>query len=496
MNYVESFNLFGTEVKQIPCIKASGAPTDKTEGAVGCFYMDTDTGDIYKCTSDLDGVYTWASDNPKIIDDTNMAEDKAWSSSKTNTELNNVYQSSKSYAESYTNTKVGEVINDTAVTDKAWSSQNTIDKLCPSFSESGSAITCKPVEGYPLGVVTQFAPIQSGSGDPSPENIRPISGHTTCNLYHCGKNLLDEENLAVQSGYYTDTNGSLSGPNASYVRFGTSTRIRPNTKYTLSGNLTIYSITFWQTGVGRISRLNGGHKNAVTFTTPENCDGIRVSLDNTSGAADTVAFEWAQLELGDTATEHEPYRGDAFTIDLGQTVYGGSLDWKTGVLTMDWYCKTFDGTEAIQLKGSESDNFLNYRFQCYADRHCKSYKDIAYSSHYPHNTDVYGESVDNYGFIVYGPYAYIRLGSVSEITTVAQFKTFLAEQYAAGTPVQVCYQLSTPISVQLTPTEVLALSDTNYLCANTGDTTVTGKADPAAVIEKLTNAIIALGGNV
>ena len=59
MNYVESFNLFGTEAKQIPCIKGTGAPTDKTEGAAGCFYMDTDTGEIYKCVSVSEGAYAW-----------------------------------------------------------------------------------------------------------------------------------------------------------------------------------------------------------------------------------------------------------------------------------------------------------------------------------------------------------------------------------------------------------------------------------------------------
>lgn len=47
MNYVESFNLLGIDAKQIPCIKGEGAPTTSTEGAVGCFYMDTLTGDIY-----------------------------------------------------------------------------------------------------------------------------------------------------------------------------------------------------------------------------------------------------------------------------------------------------------------------------------------------------------------------------------------------------------------------------------------------------------------
>lgn len=41
-----------------------------------------------------------------------------------------------------------------------------------------------------------------------------------------------------------------------------------------------------------------------------------------------------------------------------------------------------------------------------------------------------------------------------------------------------------------------ALSGVNTLWADTGEITVTGRADPIVVIEKLTNAIIALGGNV
>lgn len=61
MNYVDSFNLFGTEAKQNPSITGSGAPTTSTEGAVGCLYMDTDTGALYKCTAAADGVYTWTS---------------------------------------------------------------------------------------------------------------------------------------------------------------------------------------------------------------------------------------------------------------------------------------------------------------------------------------------------------------------------------------------------------------------------------------------------
>ncbi len=71
MNYIESFDLLGTEAKQIPSILGEGAPTEATEGAVGCLYMDTTNGDLYKCTVVAGDVYTWnkIGDNPNIDDE-------------------------------------------------------------------------------------------------------------------------------------------------------------------------------------------------------------------------------------------------------------------------------------------------------------------------------------------------------------------------------------------------------------------------------------------
>ena len=49
---------------------------------------------------------------------------------------------------------------------------------------------------------------------------------------------------------------------------------------------------------------------------------------------------------------------------------------------------------------------------------------------------------------------------------------------------------------QLTPIAITALDGTNVLYSDCGNTEVKGKADPVAIINKLTNAILALGGNV
>ena len=58
MNYVKHTNMLGIDVKEIPCIVSNGAPTQDTEGAVGMMYMDSDTGNLYKCTA-AGSTYTW-----------------------------------------------------------------------------------------------------------------------------------------------------------------------------------------------------------------------------------------------------------------------------------------------------------------------------------------------------------------------------------------------------------------------------------------------------
>ena len=69
MNYIESFNLLGVEAQQIPCITGEGAPKTFTEGAVGCLYMNTLTGDIYKCVAAENGVYTWNNITTEAVTD-------------------------------------------------------------------------------------------------------------------------------------------------------------------------------------------------------------------------------------------------------------------------------------------------------------------------------------------------------------------------------------------------------------------------------------------
>lgn len=73
----------------------------------------------------------------------------------------------------------GGQIDDTAISAaNPWSSKHIVDMLCPPLEESGNPVVCYPVAGYPLGVTVNWEPTQEGTGDPSPENVRPIAGRT------------------------------------------------------------------------------------------------------------------------------------------------------------------------------------------------------------------------------------------------------------------------------------------------------------------------------
>ena len=127
-----------------------------------------------------------------------------------------------------------------------------------------------------------------------------------------------------------------------------------------------------------------------------------------------------QLELGSTATDYEPHAGQtydiAFPTEAG-TVYGGTLDVTTGVLTVD----------RAQIA---------------------SYAGETLPSTWISDRDVYS---------------------------------------AGATPTtgaQVVYELATPITYHLTPQEITTLLGQNNIWADTGDMSVTYRADTKLYIDK------------
>lgn len=95
-------------------------------------------------------------------------------------------------------------IDDTQITTtNPWSSMQIVNTLCPPFTVSGATVQCTPVANYPLGVKASWEPHQEGEGDPSPENVRPITG-------------LDAVTVTLSGSAGTGTTATLTLPKTIY----------------------------------------------------------------------------------------------------------------------------------------------------------------------------------------------------------------------------------------------------------------------------------------
>ena len=208
---------------------------------------------------------------------------------------------------------------------------------------------------------------------------------------------------------------------------------------------------------------------------------------------ETLIYSNFQIEQGSTATAYEPYTNicpisgrtecdtyvspttseqDAtvYTTDLGRTVYGGTLDVVSGVLTVDranidmgsltWtYSNSFFRTDGITATVKRPPNN-----QTKVNAICSAYPIMTWTAISGTDTDL---AVDTTGrMIVANP----------NITSLSDFQT-------AINGVQLCYELATPTTYQLTPTEVSLLLGENNVWSD-GDVTVVYNADIQRYIEK------------
>lgn len=241
--------------------------------------------------------------------------------------------------------KDGVQLNDNAVnTSEAWSSKKIVDTLCPAFSVSGNPVVCHPVEDYPLSAVVTLEPKQAGSGDPSPENVRPISGYDSVTVNVWGKNLFNISKIENTKYITNNGDGSLTvtaAPASSGVSSYKTLRelcegITPGT-YTLSAESTgtdkwayTPAIGYWSYGTSKT-------------LTDEMLDSELFFY--ASGVSTTATVSNIQLELGSTPTPYEPYQpGTTATLALPETIYGGTVDAATGVGSKTWgYIASYNG---------------------------------------------------------------------------------------------------------------------------------------------------------
>lgn len=378
--------------------------------------------------------------------------------------------------------------------------------LTDMVEKNGNPVQAELVGGLPFDrVETLLAPIQAGSGDPSPNNIRPISGWTGAKLTRCGKNLLDY-NQWKQS---TVANGTAVFENNGVTL--TATGDDCFTQYD-GDNIKIYiaegeTITLsWQESENKLGSIyifpNGGMSGIVgvsnatskniTYTAGAGVSYITFRF-GVSNKGDTISYKNIMIEYGSTATAYEPYQGNTYTADFGQTVYGGTLDWQTGVLTVDKAIKALTGTESVVINNSQYFNAPRFEIEMVVpgiittqaenlNMICTHYKVAAN----PVNANDVNHSICGW---MAGSKVYLRDDAYS---TVNDYKAYLAAQHAAGTPVQIAYKLATPTTIQLTPQEIKQLQGVNTLYGD-GSISMTGRADKALALEARIAALEAAG---
>lgn len=370
-------------------------------------------------------------------------------------------------------------IDDTTVTDSApWSSKHIVDMLCPPLDETGNPAQCYPVAAYPLGVTASWEPVQEGSGEPSPDNIRPISGRETVSVERCGENLIDSARVVEVSAPYGLTvqyvsgkitiSGIYSNPSAtaSFTFMSLSYRLPPTTEFMLLG-----------------LKTSGCKTDGVRFTNNKARDRIAIDIKEcTNGEKVEISF-YLIAYVGTTApTTYAPYTGQTATLTLPRTIYGGTVDAVTGEGQETWKIATIDAKK-IKFSSDGNDRFWNLPYHT-ADGATGASKIIC--SHFISST-----------FLVNEPYAFFftqpnRLQNL--FSSVDELNDYCAAQYAAGTPVQIVYQsLKEPVPFTATGAQPIpALPGVNTIMTDADSVMVTGRADPIKRITDLEDAVASM----
>lgn len=355
------------------------------------------------------------------------------------------------------------IIDDTAITpDKTWSSLRILDTLCPPIKATGNPVVCHPVEGYPLGVSVDFAPIQEGEGDPSPENVRPIKARESVDVTRCGENLLDESRFPI---------------------IKTQNNIRTTSEMTLpAGTYTVCVLSVANEVYARGADVEYTYNsNKHTFTLARQT-AIRLDAYWSKGRPEKDENIW--LIEGNEWRPYTPYTGQTATLTLPTPCYGGELDAVTGKGQETWKLLTLDGND-LKFSPSENNKFWNMRFY--------TAPGIAFPAQIK-CTHINGSLFlpnTNYDFIFT-----MKKLMVGLFETVDELNAYCAAQYAAGTPIQIAYKVATPTPITATGGKPIpALAGTNTLLTDGDSLTVTGRADPTHEIQQLRAAVVALGGH-
>lgn len=338
-------------------------------------------------------------------------------------------------------------------------------------------------------ITVDITPVQLGSGTPSPDNIRPIEGRTGAELDRVGKNKLTHpftQSYPLTFGGVTiaDDNGRLTLNGTCNIGFntilvGNSNAVwgsldnakslpMPDGDYTISGGDETVKIWINQYRNGEILNTYGvGAQPIVISVLSTDLFEISAGLDKYKTYSNLTISP--QIELGTQPTAYEPYQGQQYTANFGETVYGGK-----------WHV-TDGGTDKSKVSASgwvqyaSGNGYKAYKIENLPARN----KDISDIS------DLMSNLVGEYGTF--------SSGAMTKNVIQPPFSSNPTKAYMAlredidPSTVQFLYDKDTPTTISTPKQNVPMLQGINTVSADCGDTQL--KYQPDNVIGELKGEI-------
>lgn len=370
--------------------------------------------------------------------------------------------------------KDGTQIDDTTVTDSApWSSKHIVDMLCPPLEESGNPVVCYPVAGYALGVKASWEPTQEGSGDPSPDNVRPIKGRDSATVERCGENLWSLGNVGVKQ--YKEI--SINYPAGQYVfSYEVETESTDDT----------VQVGWLVDGKWKYSQGQKNQQIKISIIASVGISGFRFYAGSSPAYRGNATYKNIQLELGNAPTTYTPYTGQTATLTLPRTIYGGTVDAVSGEGNERWKTINLPKTGWVKDNSTTFTRFNHYAALEAPASNKEQFKNILCNVLPSKNTNM-----DETAIQLENANDTMLMASVSGIKTLEDFLSFLD-----ANSVQVCYKLAEPVPITATGAHpISALPGVNTLLTDADSVTVTGKADPIKRIIDLEDAVASMTTN-
>lgn len=338
----------------------------------------------------------------------------------------------------------------------------------PTKTLSGALVSFTDGADMPMVACTaEIVPKQSGTGTPSPDNVRPISGWESVNVFDTGVNVWDE---IVEDGRINLTNGqNMAEPGK--IRAKNFISVKPSTQYYKLSSLAFWNV-YYDENKNFISY--GDASAGSVFTTPSNAHYLRFYFETAYG---TTYKHDTGINYPSTDHDYHAYNGTTTTKPLGRTVYGGTLDELSGALSVNsaavdmgsisWYeygsTATYTRYVSSGIDGTAKAN---------GNGICSCFEFVPAGQSWKTPMVTIGS----------GGSRLTVLTTKDSYESAAAFKTAMSGQ-------TLVYELATPQTIQLTPTEIQTLLGENNVWADSGDVEITYRRDISIVINNLESAL-------